>query len=83
MLPDSLYFFLSLILQLRSLGVGEMAQWLRTHTAITENPSLVSSTHVRCLTDTCSPAQGDPKCLSPCRYLHLCVRISTRRTHTH
>jgi hypothetical protein len=49
MLPDSLYFFLSLILQLRSLGVGEMAQWLRTHTAITENPSLVSSTHVRWL----------------------------------
>lgn len=33
---------------------GDTAQWLRVHTALIEDPSLVPSTHVRCLKMSCS-----------------------------
>ena len=40
-------------------GAGEMVHWLRTHTALVEDPSLDSRVHVGWLTTTCSYSSGD------------------------
>ena len=43
-----------------STGAGVMAQWLRTHTALSGDLSLIPHTHVRWISAPVIPAPGDP-----------------------
>lgn len=58
---------------------GEMLQWLRAHTTLTEDQSSVSSTYIRCLTITDTPGPG-----IRCSILTSFVPTHTcSQTHTH
>jgi hypothetical protein len=59
----------------------EMAQQLRSHTALSEDQSSVSSTHIRRLTAVCNSSSRGGSCLL---FLNLTdVSVTCILTHTH
>lgn len=57
---------------------GDMAQWVRTHTALTVVPSSVSQHSVKWLKISCNSSSRESNTSGFCGVLHLCAH-----THTH
>lgn len=59
-----------------------MVWWLRLLPTLPKNQSLVSSTHVRQLTNVCYPSSRGSEVFGLCRHLPTCATRMHAHTHT-